>query len=59
VDAVHQLLPADRPARDALLAVFELNASIEQYSRRSTVAVTDEEGAIVIPLRAEHHPHRW
>jgi maltokinase len=56
VDAVHQLLPADRPARDALLAVFELNASMEHLTRRTNGAGT---GGTVIPLRAGHHPHRW
>jgi maltokinase len=56
VDAVHQLLPSDRPARDALLAVFELNASIEQLGRRSG---SGDSGATVIALRADHHPHRW
>jgi hypothetical protein len=50
------LLPADRPARDALLAVFELNASIERLNRRTS---DDPAGAVVIPLRADHHPHRW
>jgi predicted trehalose synthase len=62
VDAVHQLLPADRPARDALLAVFELNASIERLNRRYDRAAAggaDAAGATVIPLRADHHPHRW
>jgi len=56
VDAVHQLLPADRPARDALLAVFELNASMEQLNRRTAGGGP---GGTVIPLRAGHHPHRW
>jgi hypothetical protein len=56
VDAVHRLLPADRPARDALLAVFELSASIEQLGRRPEPAA---EYGTVIPLRADHHPHRW
>jgi predicted trehalose synthase len=59
VDAVHQLLPSDRPARDALLAVFELNANIDRLGRRTLTSPGDPADSVVIQLRADHHPHRW
>jgi predicted trehalose synthase len=59
IDVVHQLLPAGRRARDALLAVFELNATIEQFGRRTTGVTNGDADGTIIQLRADHHPHRW